>query len=144
MLHSRNAKHSHFAKSRGDLRMDSKKYGEYAFLAGLALAVVLGVFASFLPLESKPILFGVLGVLGLVVGFLNITEKEMTAFLVAAVALLLIPSALQPIVGLLVAVPGGVVLATALLSFLSALAAFIAPAAFVNAIKAIYTLAKTD
>lgn len=57
--------------------------GHWALIIGIVLAVIAGFTTiSFLPV--------ILFVLGLIVGFLNIKEKESTPFLVAVIALLLI------------------------------------------------------
>lgn len=57
--------------------------GHWALIIGIVLAIIAGFTAiSFLPV--------VLFVLGLIIGFLNIKEKESTPFLVAVIALLLI------------------------------------------------------
>lgn len=55
--------------------------GHWAFLIGIALAVV----AAFIQI---PALLAILFILGLVVGFLNVKEKESSAFLIAVIALL--------------------------------------------------------
>lgn len=57
--------------------------GHWAFLAGIVLAILAGFVAL-------PYLAIVLFVLGLIVGFLNIKEKESTRFLVAVITLLLV------------------------------------------------------
>ena len=128
------------------MAVEKSKTGEYAFLGGLGLAVLLCIITVFisLPASVMPILFGVLALLGLIVGLMNVTEKEITPFLVAAIALLAVPSGLQPIAGILVGLPGGLMMTQALLGFLGALGSFIAPAAFVNAVRAIYYLAKAE
>lgn len=57
--------------------------GHWAFLAGIVLAILAGfVNLSFLPV--------VLFILGLIVGFMNIKEKESSRFLISVIALLLI------------------------------------------------------
>lgn len=63
--------------------MDSSKIGRWSFLAGIVIAVLLG-FISF----SYSSL--ILVILGLVVGFLNVTEKETHNYLVAVIAMLVI------------------------------------------------------
>ncbi|MBI4451810.1 hypothetical protein HY637_00125 [Candidatus Woesearchaeota archaeon] len=63
----------------------ASKIGQWAFLVGLALAVV---FAFVKAGKWEGIVTLVLVIAGLVVGFLNITEKETTPFLIAAVALM--------------------------------------------------------
>lgn len=118
-------------------------YGEWAFLAGVALAVIVGLFSSFLG-SSLPMVMAVLAVLGLVVGFLNVQEKEMNSFLIATIALLLVATSWQPIVDLLAVLTGsggvGATLGTWITSFMSAVVAFVSPAAFIVALKAVYNL----
>ena len=59
------------------------RVGRWAFLGGIILAILAGFVAV-------PYLAVLLFVLGLVVGFLNIKEKESTRFLVAVITLLLV------------------------------------------------------
>lgn len=122
---------------------DQAKYGQWAFLGGVVIAIIVGLASSFLG-GSLPIVLGVLGLLGLIVGLLNISEKEVTPFLIATIALLAVPSALAPIESLLTASAGGVGTSAVgvLTGFLSAIAVFISPAAFVVALKAIYQMAQ--
>ena len=120
------------------------KYGEWAFLLGVVLALIVGLFSAQLQ-EAGVALYvtGVLAVLGLVVGLLNIKEKEVNSFLIAAIALLMVASSWGPITAMLSIVVGdlGVTIAGWLTMFFSALAAFVAPAALILALKAIYNLA---
>ncbi len=120
------------------------KYGEWAFLLGVVLALIVGLFSVQLE-EAGAALYvmGVLAVLGLVVGLLNIKEKEVNSFLLAAITLLMVASSWGPITEMLSEVVGGygVIIAGWLTMFFSALAAFVAPAALIIALKAIYNLA---
>jgi hypothetical protein len=129
----------------------SINYGEYAFLGGIALAVILGLLASILPVELLPVLVAVLFLLGLVVGLVNITEKETTAFLIAAIALLTVAGSWGQLIAVTLGTLGTVGLGgigssatTAIVGVTSMLLAFVSPAAFVVAIKAIYNLASPD
>ncbi len=103
--------------------------GEYAFFAGVILAIIIGLFQ----LANWWML--VLAVLGLIVGFINITEKETTAFLVAAVALLIAGTAN------LGSIPPEA-LGNAITGVLDAVGAFVAPAAIIVGLKAVWGLAK--
>ena len=107
--------------------------GEWAFLIGFLLAVVFG----FLPdtWEGKATL--VLVVLGLLVGFLNISERESTPFLVAAVALMITGTA-----GTNLAVITWFGIGSKLQAIVQNIAVFVTPAAIVVAIKAVRSLAK--
>ncbi len=122
---------------------DQAKYGQWAFLGGVIIAIIVGLASGFLG-GSLPIVLAVLGVLGLIVGLLNITEKEVTPFLIATIALLAAPSALAPVTALIAANGAGLgtTLVTDLNGFLGAIAVFISPAAFVVALKSIYQMAQ--
>ncbi len=63
-----------------------KKVGEYSFIGGVVLAVVLGVFS--LGPATTPWLASILVVLGLAVGFLNVTGKKTKDFLLVSVVLI--------------------------------------------------------
>ena len=111
----------------------ASKIGEWAFIIGIIIAILVG-FVNDSSLMG--ILTLVLVVLGLLVGFLNITEKETTPFLVAAIALLATGNAADS----LNAIPYG--LGAFLSNAVKNIAAFVAPAAILVAVKAIYALAK--
>lgn len=106
------------------------KRGHYAFLVGVLLAVVAALVPA---LQTATWVPWTLIVLGLIVGFINITAKETTEFLVATIALMAVGT------GGLSAVPTAGAIVTAILKNL---VAFVAPAALVVALKAIYALAE--
>lgn len=101
-----------------------KGLGWWAFAVGLVLAVIFGY-------SGNIGLIWLLVLLGLVVGFLNVTEKEATTFLIAAIALISAGSAANLTV--LWGPLGGI---------LSSVVVFVAPAAVIVAIKAIYETAR--
>ena len=110
-----------------------KSHGEWAFLAGVLLAIVLGLIeaaGATLPGYVGPILV----LLGLVVGALNISSGESQGFLLGAVALLLVKKA-----GL-ETLPYG--LGSFLDSTLGLIAVFVAPAALLVALRVVYGIAK--
>lgn len=106
--------------------MDAK-IGSWAFILGVLISIVAGL----IPAWQTTTLVWVLVLLGLVVGFLNITAKETTEFLIATVALLIIGSA--------GAIPA---LGVVILSILANIVAFVAPAALIVALKSIWVLAQ--
>ena len=98
--------------------------GRWAFVFGIVIAVL-----AVLPVGlSTTATTWILVVLGLAVGLLNVTAKETTEFLVATLALILVGNSAK-------AVLGGFVTAS-----LGNIAVFVAPAALVVALKAIYVL----
>ncbi len=106
-----------------------KKIGHYAFL----VAILLGILAALVPSLQVDWVTWTLIVLGLVVGFLNITSKETTEFLVATIALMMVGTA-----GLGVIPTAGMILKNILLN----IQALVVPAALIVALKAIYSLAE--
>ena len=104
--------------------------GKAAFVIGLVIAVIAGVFGAstgWLPLA--------LVILGLIVGFLNITEEEANNFLIAAIALILVGT----IGGGLSTIP---TIGEYLAAIVANIAVFVVPAALVVSLKAVWSLAK--
>lgn len=112
----------------------ASKIGQWAFLVGLALAVV---FAFVKAGNWEGIVTLVLVIAGLVVGFLNITEKETTPFLIAAIALMATSAARLEVINNLVPNVG-----TWLQNIVVNIGVLAAPAAVVVALKAIKSLAQ--
>lgn len=117
------------AKARRGKRFS--RIGAWSFLIGIIIAVLAGGI-----IQRSSTVIVVLGLLGLLVGILNITAKEAVPFLVATIALVVSVSGM------------GVVLASfsgawveALIIILDNIAVFVAPAALIVALKAIYVLA---
>ena len=112
----------------------ASKIGQWAFLVGLALAVI---FAFVKAGQWEGAVTLVLVIAGLVIGFLNITEKETTPFLVAAIALMATSAAKLDVINGLVPNVG-----TWLQNIVVNIAVLAAPAAVVVALKAIKSLAQ--
>ena len=104
-----------------------EKVGRWAFIAGLVLAVLAG-----LVVVDVYWVTWVLAILGLVVGFLNVSTKEPQGFLLPAVALALSASAVRslPMVGFV------------LTNILSNVLIFVAAAMLLVAIRALLETAR--
>ena len=100
--------------------------GKWAFIGGIVLAVVAAY------VSQTTWIYWALAVLGLVVGFLNVTAEETKGFLLSAVALILSASAVQgiPLVGELVT------------AIMGNLVAFMSAAVLVVALKSLFESAK--
>ena len=105
---------------------DISKVGEWAFLGGVILAVLVGLVPGVL---SQSLVSLVLVVLGILVGLINISTKETHGFLLAAVTLLVAGAAgLQTLPAV-----GGIVNA-----ILTNIVSFVAPASVIVALKAVF------
>lgn len=69
--------------------MEKKQIGNYSFIIGVIVAVVLGLTIPALE-AATPWLQSLLVVLGIVVGFLNVSGKEIKEFLWVAVVLVVV------------------------------------------------------
>lgn len=108
-----------------------EKVGNWAFIGGVVLAIILGLGGTFLTETMQSGVIIVLTILGLVVGFMNIAQKETGTFLIAAIALLAVGAAgldKIPVVGVYI-VP-----------IITNIGVFVAPAAVIIALKAIYDI----
>ena len=114
------------------------RLGSWAFVVGCVLAIVTGGLIQ--NDQAKPYVIVFMACLGLVVGIMNITARESTPFLVAAIALTVSSSAMGPLIetaeGLL-----HISLVGALQTILNNVTMFVAPAALVVAGRAIYAFA---
>src|SRR3989338_3419671 len=115
-----------------------KRIGNYSFIIGVLMAVVLGLFQA--PLKESgatPWLTSLVILLGLIVGFLNVTGKETRDFLISASLLTIVVWAGAQ------GVTGGVglgsvaVIGEFLQGLLQSILAFVVPAVIVVALKEI-------
>jgi len=106
--------------------MNKETIGRVAFIVGLVISVVAG----FVTLDAT--LYAGLVVLGVIVGFLNVTGEEVQRFLLGTVALMLVASSLKTVLGEVI---GGII---------SAFTAFVAGAALLVALKEVYTITKSQ
>ncbi len=114
--------------------------GAYAFLIGVVLAIILGVFGGGSRAGSTSILYVVLVVLGLLVGLLiNTTDKNTNTFLFASLSLVIVGGLgnstlifiynLSPVLGILN-------------DILSALLVLFIPATIMVALKTVFAITK--
>ncbi len=108
--------------------MKLETIGHWSFILGVIIAIVAGVAGTAYTEVAIALV-----ALGIIIGFLNISEKETTKFLIAAIALLLTGAA-------------GLEKLPAIGSFLGPIltniSTFVAPAAVIVALKAVYELGK--
>ena len=109
------------------------KLGEWSFIGGIIISIVVSLFRVSDTIGGWLLLL--LVVLGLIVGLLNVTERETTPFLVAAAALLITGTTGSSLA--IIPVIGGY-----LQNIVQNIAVFVTPAAIVVALKAIQSLAK--
>ena len=116
-----------------------KKIGRYSYVIGVLIALLLGIFGGMPFLAtSTPYLLSLLVLLGLIVGFINVTDKETKDFLMVSTILVI------------VAFVGGASanlstvqwIGSYLGSIFSAIMTFVIPATVVVGLKSITAMAK--
>ena len=109
-------------KSKGNL------IGAWAFLIGVILAVIIGLFS----LDSN-IALGILFVLGVIVGILNVGDEDVKTFLFAAMVLVIVSY-----MG-----AGALAIIPRLGSVLGSLLVLFVPATIIVALKAVFSIARS-
>jgi hypothetical protein len=104
--------------------MNMEKIGRWAFIAGLIITVIAGF------VNVGEMGLAALVVLGVIVGILNVTGKEVQPFLLGTVALMLVGAGLGSVLSTLPYIPG----------ILSAFVSFVAGAALIVALKEVYAI----
>ncbi|HJX03462.1 MAG TPA: hypothetical protein VJ488_02765 [Dehalococcoidia bacterium] len=103
--------------------------GFWAFIVGLVIAVIGGII-----MPANSVIIIILIILGLIIGFLNITSTETILFLLAIIALVAVGNVFAPLTALGI----GKILG----SMLGYVAPLMAPAAIIAAIKALWKVGK--
>jgi hypothetical protein len=128
------------------VKMEMDKIARWAFTACVIIAIVMGLVVGYLHWNIDPNFTNanadvtlILLILGIIVGLITITAKEVTPFLIAAIALIVasvanVWSPLNTIHALLAD------WATYILAYI---VAFVAPAAVIIAIRAVFAMEKS-
>lgn len=111
--------------------MAQNNLGNWAFIIGVIVAVIAGLFGT----DIIPYSAAVLVVLGVIVGFMNVGTKKKSDFLLAAIALMVAGAAS---LSALTIVPA---LGSWLIGVVANVIVFVGPAALVVALQDVYNLA---
>jgi hypothetical protein len=113
--------------------------GAYSFLIGVVLAVAIGIFNKYFAGTTSNVAYVILVVLGIIIGFVNVADKDSITFLLASLALVIVGglgnntlifiSNINPILG-------------ALSDVMSSLLVLFIPATIIVALKTVFSIAK--
>jgi hypothetical protein len=118
--------------------------GAWAFLIGVVLAVVIGLSASsFLSVkaitEYSPQIYGILVLLGIFVGFMNVGGKDSQTFMLAGAVLVIVSKfGMESVIGSFIGIGVGEIVT----SIFAALLALFVPATIIVALKTVFNIAK--
>ena len=108
--------------------------GAIAFFAGMLLAIIGGGVSR----DNGTIVL-ILVIMGIIIGLFNITGREMIPFLVAAIALVVVGIAARPFAPLDDVIDG---LGRVLNGMVAYIAVLMTPAAIINAVRVVWSLAQ--
>lgn len=117
--------------------------GAWAFLIGVILAIIIGLGTSLIPIPEltrfSAQIYGILVILGIIVGFLNVTGKDSQTFMIAGAVLVIVSKfGMESVTGSLI----GIGVGDAVTSTFSALLALFVPATIIVALKVVFSIAK--
>ena len=111
--------------------------GAWAFLIGVILAVVIGLFKAQLGAVAESTILALLVILGLVVGLLNVGDKDVNTFLLAGVALVIVSYMGSSALGIVSQIGA----LSYLGEILNALLVLFVPATIIVALKTVFSIA---
>lgn len=126
------------------LKSRESTVGAWAFLIGIVIAVIVGVFTTLIPIPYLKTysaqIYGLLILLGIVVGgFIKIVGKENQAFLIAATVLVIVSKfGMESVKGSLI----GIGIGDLVSSVFGALIVLFVPATIIVALKTVFSAAK--
>jgi len=119
------------------IRSRENLIGAWAFLIGIVLAILVGLFAGS---NINPLILGILAILGLIVGYF-VDEHNIQTFLLASVSLVIVCYA--GISGLVLgAAVLGIEIGRIVSGVLSALLVLFVPSTIIVTIKTVFSLAE--
>ena len=120
-------------------------FGAWAFLLGVLLAVIIGIStSSFLSIDSimaySTQIYGILVLLGLVVGFtIQVSRQDSQTFLITAAILVIVSKfGMESVTGSLI----GVGIGDTVSSTFAALLALFVPATIIVALKSVFSITR--
>jgi hypothetical protein len=125
------------------LKSRENTLGAWAFLVGVVLAVLIGLSTTLVSIPALTIysrqIYAILILLGITVGFMNVTGKESQTFLIAGAVLVIVSRfGMDSVSGTVI----GIGVGDAVRSIFAALLALFAPATIIVALKTVFSIAK--
>jgi hypothetical protein len=117
------------------------KVGAYAFMIGVLLALIAGIWVGLGSMSAQvtSVITALLVVLGLIVGFLNVSEEETSKFLMASVAVMIALFTAGNAIESQIQTLGG--LGKMMWAIMMNINIFVFPATIIVAIRAIFSVA---
>lgn len=112
--------------------------GAYAFLVGVVFAVLMGILQKFLDITYSNVPYAFLVILGIIIGFLNISDRDSMTFLIASLSLVIVSGFGQSALIYVSNIP----ILSSLTAILASLLVMFVPATIIVALKTVFNLAR--
>ena len=125
------------------MKSKENSLGAWAFLIGVVLAIIIGLSTSLISIPTltkySPSIYAILAILGIIVGFMNVTSKDSQTFLIAGAVLVIVSNmGMTAVQGSLIGIGVGNIVT----SVFGALLALFVPATIIVALKTVFGIAK--
>ncbi|MEI7719400.1 MAG: hypothetical protein WCI72_06015 [archaeon] len=112
--------------------------GAYAFLIGVIFAIIMGISQKVFDITYSNTPYAFLVILGIVIGFLNVGDRDSLTFLIASLSLVIVSGFGQSALIYVSNIP----FLSSLTAILAALLVMFVPATIIVALKVVFNLAK--
>lgn len=126
------------------LKSRENEIGAWSFLIGVVLALIIGLSTALIPTSElakfSPPIYGILVLLGLIIGFFSIPNgKESQTFMIAGAVLVIVSKfGMESVTGSLI----GIGIGNIVTSVFSALLVLFVPATIIVALKTVFSVAR--
>ena len=125
------------------MKSKENSLGAWSFLIGVILAIIVGASTSLLSLNSiqsySPQIYGVLVILGIIIGSINVTGKDSQTFMISGAVLVVVSRfGMDSVTGSLIGIGIGDVVS----SVFGALLVLFVPATIIVALKTVFSIAQ--
>jgi len=116
-----------------------------AFLVGVVLAVLIGIFTTWLPIpllaKFSAEIYAILVILGIIVGFINVSGKDSQTFLISGAIIVVVSKfGMDAIHGSLI----GIGIGEIVVAVFGALLVLFVPATIIVALKTVFSIANIN
>lgn len=112
--------------------------GAYAFLVGVIFAIIMGLSQKIFNIAYSNTPYAFLVILGIIIGFLNVGDRDSMTFLIASLSLVIVSGFGQSALIYVSNIP----FLSSLTAILAALLVMFVPATIIVALKVVFNLAK--
>jgi hypothetical protein len=125
------------------IKSKENSIGAWAFLIGVILALLIGLSTTIIPIPALTAysaqIYGILLLLGLFVGFMNVTGKDSQTFMISGAILVIVSKfGMESVTGSFI----GIGIGDTVSSVFAALLVLFVPATIIVALKTVFSIAK--